>query len=76
MTPEAREALIEAATNANRPRDPFTKMVRAAPAWHDLDEAGRVTAYERTLVQRSMEAAIDPEGLSSTARAVLRRIGG
>jgi hypothetical protein len=76
MTPEAREALIEAVTTAHRPRDPFRDMARAAPEWHDLDEEGRTRAYERALVQRTMEAAIDPEGLSSTARAVLRRIQG
>jgi len=76
MTPEERDALIEEVTTAHRPRDPFTRMTRASNAWHDLDEAGRTEAYERTLQQRTVESALDPEGLSSTARSVLARIRG
>ena len=75
MTPEEREALIEAVTTAHRAKDPFTRMTRAHESWHDLDEEGRRIAYERTVVQRTMEAALDGEGLSTTARAVLARIG-
>lgn len=73
-TPEEREALIEAVTTAHRAVDPFTRMATAHPSWHDLDEEGRTRAYERTLVQRTMEAALDGAGLSTTARAVLARI--
>lgn len=74
MTEQEREALIEAATTAFRPRDAITGEVRGSDAWHDLDEAGRVEAFERAIVVREMESAIDREGLSSTARAVLLRI--
>lgn len=74
MTPEEREALIEAVTTAHRAVDPFTRMTRAHQAWHDLDEEGRTRAYERTVVQRTMEAALDGSGLSTTAHAVLARI--
>jgi hypothetical protein len=74
MTPEERDALIEATTTAHRARDPFTGRARAHEAWHDLDEAGRRAAFEETLRSRALEAAIDPEGLSTTARAVLSRI--
>lgn len=71
MTP-AEEALIEAATTAWRERD--ETGVRAHHAWHDLDDAGRVEAFARTARLRRLEAALDPEGLSTTARAVLARI--
>ena len=76
MTPEEREALVEAVTTAHRTVDPFTRMKRSHPAFHDLDDAGRREAYERALAQRSVESALDPEGLSTTARAVLSRIRG
>jgi hypothetical protein len=73
-TPEERDALVEAVTTAYRPRDPFTLMPRAHDAWHDLDEAGRLEAYERALEQRDLESAMDPNGLSTTAQQVLARI--
>lgn len=74
MTPEEREALVEQVTTAHRTRDPFTQMARSHPAFHDLDEAGRKEAYERTLTQRAVESALDAESLSTTAHAVLARI--
>lgn len=70
-----REQLLEAASSAWRPRD-VTGQVRAHPIWHDLDEAGRRDAFEITLRLRAMEAALDPQGLSTTAKAVLARIRG
>jgi hypothetical protein len=69
------EALIEAACSAWRPRDARGNL-RFHPAWHDLDEHGRREAYERTLTARELEAALDPDGLSTTGRAVLARIMG
>jgi hypothetical protein len=72
-TPEEREALIEAVAGAWRPRDPRGGL-RAHPAWHDLDEAGRAEAFEVARRARVLEAALDPEGLSSTGRAVMARI--
>jgi hypothetical protein len=65
--------LIEAATTAWRPRDP-DGTVRAHPAWHDLDREGRAAAFEATVQQRAVEAALDPQGLSTTARSILARI--
>jgi hypothetical protein len=76
MTPQEREALIEAVTSAFRPRDAITAELRASDAWHDLDEAARLEAFERTIAIRELEAALDGEGLSTTARAVLARIEG
>jgi hypothetical protein len=73
MTPEERERLIEQAASAWRPRDP-DGGVRAHPAWHDLDLAARAEAWEAALATRALESALDADGLSSTARAVLSRI--
>jgi hypothetical protein len=70
---EALEALVEAAAGAFRERD-RTGRVRFHSAWWDLDEAGRREAFEAARQNRALEAALDPEGLSSTARAVLARI--
>lgn len=67
--------LLEEALGAWRPRDRAGR-VRGHPAWHDLDAAGRRRAYEETARLRTMEAALDPDGLSSTGRAVLDRIRG
>ena len=69
-----REALIEEAASAWRPRG--LAAVRAHPAWADLDGAGRLEVYELTRRLRRLEAALDPQGLSTTARAVLARIRG
>ncbi len=69
------EPLIEAAAGAWRPRG-SDGGVRPHPAWHDLDDEGRVRAFELALRSRVVEAAVDAEGLSTTARAVLRRILG
>jgi hypothetical protein len=68
-----REALVEQAASAFRERDGHGR-VHAHPAWHDLDEAGRVEAFDLAESLREVEAALDPEGLSTTARAVLARI--
>lgn len=68
-----RETLVEAAAGAFRGRDPHGGVM-AHPAWHDLDEAGRLEAFEVAAQAREMEAALDAEGLSTTARAVLGRI--
>ena len=73
MTREERELLVEAAASAHRPRDPHG-VIRPHKAWLDLDEAGRAEAFEVAEQLRKLEAAMDPEGLSTTARAVLDRI--
>lgn len=75
MTPEEREALLEAVGSARREQD-LDGNLSPLPAWHDLDEAGRVEAALRIAVQRRMEAALHPDGLSTTAQAVLARITG
>jgi hypothetical protein len=68
-----RRILVEQATTAWRPRDADGR-IRAHPAWHDLDAAGREDAHRATERLRALEAALDPDALSSTARAVLSAI--
>jgi hypothetical protein len=75
MTERERELLVEKATSAWRPRRPGGG-VGSHPAWHDLDAAGRVEAFEAARTSRRIEAALDAEGLSTTGRAVLERIRG
>lgn len=70
---EDRDGLIERVASAHRHRHP-DGQITPSPAFFDLDTDGRQEAFERALLNRKMEAALDPEGLSSTARAVLSRI--
>ncbi len=72
MTPED-ELLLEQVTSAHRERR-VDGSIRSHQAWHDLDEAGRVAAFDATVLQRKLESALDPEGHSSTIRALLNRI--
>jgi hypothetical protein len=70
-----RETLIEQVASAYRGRDPHGR-VQSSPAFHDLDEPGREEAFDVAAKLRRLEASLDPEGLSTTARAVLARIRG
>lgn len=72
MTPEQQALIVEEVASAYRP--PSTDELRYHPGWHDLDAAGRRKAYELARALRPLEAALDPDGLSTTARAVLDRI--
>jgi hypothetical protein len=72
--PNDDELLVERVAGAHRPRS--RDELRYHPAWHDLDDAARARAYEIARSMRKVEAALDPEGLSTTARAVLARIEG
>lgn len=73
MNPGEREIAIEAVANAHRERD-LDGTPRTSPAFADLDAAGRIEAHDLAALSRRLEAALDPEGLSSTAHAVLARI--
>ena len=70
-----RDPIVEQVVTAWRPHD-LDGNLRPHPAWHDLDDAGREQAYRETVSARRLEAALDPEGLSTTARAVLAAIAG
>lgn len=73
-SPEDEALLIEAVTSAWRPS--HRGQIGAHPAWHDLDESARLAAHDEAGQLRAMEAALDADGLSTTARAVLDRIRG
>jgi len=73
MTDHDTELLIEAALTSWRPRTPAGEIL-PHPAWADLSHAGRERLYDETLRARRMEQALDPDGLSSTARGVLGRV--
>lgn len=75
MNAADKEALIEALAGAHRQVDADGRIV-PAPAFFDLDAAGRKEAHARALQARALESALDPEGLSSTARRVLAFIRG
>jgi hypothetical protein len=68
-----RELLIESAAGAHREQGPRGE-VRSSPAFWDLDGPGRVLAYELARRLRRLEAAADPEGLSTAARNVLAQV--
>lgn len=72
MTPEERQALIEEVASAWRTRG--DEGIQTHPAWEQLDDAGRIEAFEIAAALRKMEAALDPDGLSTTGRVVLERV--
>jgi hypothetical protein len=67
------DLLIEAAASAHRPRDAAGRL-QFDPSWWDLDPNGRRAAFLVAATNRALEAALDPDGLSATGRAVLARI--
>jgi hypothetical protein len=71
--PDDAEVVLEAATSAYRERDTYGRL-KPSPAWADLAPTQRDELFQQQLVARLTEQAIDPEGLSSTARAVFDRI--
>jgi hypothetical protein len=72
VTPEQQALVIEEVAGAHRPAS--RDELRYHPAWHDLDADARRRAYELAHALRPLEAALDPDGLSTTARAVLAKI--
>ena len=73
MTREEEDLLVEQVAGAHRPA-PGAEL-QYHKAWHDLDGAARTRAFDLATALRPLEAALDPDGLSTTARAVLARIG-
>lgn len=73
-TPSERQRLIEEVVSAHRRADPRTLAPLPSTAFADLDDASRVEAFEAASMSRVLEAALDPDGLSTTAHAVLRAI--
>ena len=73
MTPEEKELLVAEVTTAHRERSARGE-IRSHRAFHDLDESGRLEAFDDTLLLRRLEAAASGDGLTSTGRAILSRI--
>ena len=73
MNERERAMLIEEAITAWRPRTPDGRILEH-PAWADLNAAARQTAFEEGLAMRLLEAALDPDGYSTTVRAVAAAI--
>jgi hypothetical protein len=69
----SRESLVEAAVTSWRQRS-LSGTIQSHPAWADLDEPGRREAFDETVRARALEAALDPDGLTTTGRVVLARI--
>lgn len=67
-----RDDLVEQVAGAVRPR--AREELRYHAAWHDLDAEDRTRAFELSKALRTVEAALDPEGMSTTVRAVLGRL--
>lgn len=74
MTDEEERLLVEQVASAYRPPGRDHEPLRYHPAWHDLGADGRERAFERGRALRALEAALDPDGLSTTAQAVLARL--
>ena len=74
LSPEERALLVEQAASAHRAVDPLRGTLVGHPAFHDLDGEGRRAAASLAHALRPLEAALDSDGLSTTARAVLARI--
>lgn len=73
MTSRDDELLVEQAVSAWRPRA-ADGTIRFHPAWSDLAPTERRRVFDAVLEARAIEAGLDPDGLSTTARAVLARI--
>lgn len=74
MTAEEEDVLVEQVAGAHRTPPKAFGELAYHPAWHDLGPTARERAADRALALRVAEAALDPDGLSTTARAVLARI--
>lgn len=74
MTEAEEELLVEQVASAHRLVPQQFGELRYHPAWYDLSAEARERAFERARALRTAEAALDPDGLSTTARAVLARL--
>lgn len=72
MTREEEDLLVEQVAGAHRPA--AGDELQYHKAWHDLDAVARTRAFDLAAALRPVEAALDPQGLSTTARAVLALI--
>jgi len=69
------DRLIEAAAGAFRARDAWGNVI-PSPDWADLSPAAREAVFELQMESRAIEAALDPDGIDTTGRAILKRVEG
>ena len=74
MSEREQDVLVESCVTAFRERDAEGRLTPPA-AWWDLPPEALDELYAQQLLAREIERALDPQGLSATARAVLTRIG-
>lgn len=75
MSKEPKDLLIEEAVSAFRERNSWGRVLPSR-AWRDLPPEDREAVFERQLASRVIERAVDPNGRSTTVRAVLERLRG
>lgn len=68
-----KEILVEAALTAARTAD-RAGQIYPHPVWADLGREERLLLFEKTVEARTIEAALDSNGLSPTIRAVLKNL--
>lgn len=73
MTEEEKDALVAAVAGSYR-ETRSTGEILWSPSFFDLDEEGRREAFEEGVRERALEAALAPDGLGGTSRAVLAKI--
>lgn len=73
MSAREQDVLVESCVTAFRERDAEGRLKPPA-AWWDLPPEALDELYAQQLLAREIERALDPQGLSATARAVLTRI--
>lgn len=74
MTGEELELALEALTAARREGDREGRLV-PPPLWFDLPPEAFDALHARQALAREVERLLDAEGRTSTARAVLGRLG-
>lgn len=67
------EALLEAVLSAYRPESPRGEIL-PSPEFYDLPPDARARASHEALALRTLERTLDPDQLTSTAKAILARI--
>jgi hypothetical protein len=73
MTDDPMEILMEEAVSSYRERT-ASGLILPSPAWWDLPAESREEFFRRQLQSRVLESVAAPDGLSSTARTVLKRL--
>ena len=74
MSDDSTDLILESAVSSFRERDSGGRIL-PSPTWWDLSPEDRDALFRSQFESRILERALDPAGISSTARAVLSRLG-